>query len=122
MTIAGYAMIPECASTAGSATPINTKNPVQNFPKSRMAFPPLSSKSSGLAHRPQIQFGNGARTYVKTTRRGRYCFQSAHDRITSRNPTASTNDKAIIVLRPGAMAAKGFEKATFDIVYGVLGV
>jgi len=121
MTIAGYAMIPECARTAGNATPINTKNPVQNFPKSRMAFPPLSTKSSGLAHRPHIQFGNGARTYVKTTRRGRYCFQSAHDKITRRKPTARTNDKAIIVLRPGAIAAKGFERATFDIFDGTWG-
>lgn len=119
-------------------TPINTRNPVQNFPKSRMAFPPLSTKSSGFAHRPQIQFGKGARTYVKTTRRGRYCFQSAQDRITRRKPTASTwlmpslaciyctehqrqvltSDKAIMVLRPAGMVdkvAKRFEGATLDV-------
>lgn len=106
MTMAGYAMILACARTAGSATPINTRNPVQNFPKSRMAFPPLSTKSSGFAHLPHIQFGKGARIYVKTTRRGRYCFQSAHDRITRRKPTASTNDKAMIVLSPAGMVEK----------------
>jgi hypothetical protein len=43
-------------------TPITTKNPVQNLPKSMTAFPALSMKSSGFAHRPQIQFGSGAIT------------------------------------------------------------
>lgn len=117
MNMAGYAMMLECARTAGNATPINTRNPVQNFPKSSMAFPPLSTKSSGFPHRPQIQFGKGARTYVRTTRRGRYCFQSAQDRITRRKPTASTSDKAMMVLRPAGMVdkvAKRFEGATLD--------
>lgn len=43
-------------------TPIKTKNPVQNRPKSTTALLLLSTKSSGLAHRPQIQFGRGAST------------------------------------------------------------
>jgi hypothetical protein len=71
-------------------TPIKTKNPVQNLPKSTIAFPELSTKSSGLAHRPQIQFGSGARTYVATTRRGRYFWNRAQERITSRKPIART--------------------------------
>jgi hypothetical protein len=43
-------------------TPITTRNPVQNLPKSMTAFPALSMKSSGFEHRPQIQFGSGAIT------------------------------------------------------------
>lgn len=43
-------------------TPIKTRNPVQNLPKSTTALLELSTKSSGLAQRPQIQFGKGART------------------------------------------------------------
>jgi hypothetical protein len=43
-------------------TPITTRNPVQNLPKSITAFPALSMKSSGFEHRPQIQFGSGAIT------------------------------------------------------------
>lgn len=42
--------------------PIMTKNPVKNRPTSTMAAPALSTKSSGLAHRPQIQLGMGATT------------------------------------------------------------
>jgi len=55
-------MIYECARTAGNAMPINTKKPVTNLPKSTIALPLLSTKSSGFAHLPQIQFGRGART------------------------------------------------------------
>lgn len=51
--------------------PINTKNPVMNRPKSAAALPELSMKSSGLAHREQIQFGRGATMYVATTIKGR---------------------------------------------------
>ena len=47
-------------------------------------------KSSGLAHREQIQFGSGATTYVATTINGRKLCQMADERITSRNPTART--------------------------------
>lgn len=49
-------------------TPITTKKPVQNLPKSTIALPELSIKSSGFAHLPHIQFGRGAITYVATTR------------------------------------------------------
>jgi len=63
MIIAGMEMMAECARTAGKASPITTKNPVANFPKSRTALPlPSAPKSSGFAHRPQIQLGSGART------------------------------------------------------------
>lgn len=41
---------------------MTTKNPVQKRPKSTTALPLLSMKSSGLAHRPQIQLGRGAMT------------------------------------------------------------
>jgi len=104
MIIAGIRMISECARTAGSAIPMRTKNPVQNFPKSATAFP-LDSKSSGLAHRPQIQFGRGARTYVATTRRGKYCLKSAQERITRRNPIARTKESEIMVFRPAVIFA-----------------
>ena len=70
--------------------PITTKKPVQNFPKSTIALLPLSTKSSGLEHRPQIQFGRGARTKVATTRRGWYLWKSAQDRMTRRKPIART--------------------------------
>ncbi len=56
-----------------SPTPIVTRNPVKNRPKSMMApaEPPLlSTKSSGFAQRPQIQLGTGASTKIVTTRSG----------------------------------------------------
>ena len=43
-------------------TPMTTKKPVQNLPKSTTAFPAVSMKSSGFAHLPHIQFGKGAIT------------------------------------------------------------
>jgi hypothetical protein len=43
-----------------SPIPITTKNPVRNRPKSTIAVPALSMKSSGFAQRPQIQLGRGA--------------------------------------------------------------
>lgn len=46
-------------------------------------------KSSWAAYRAQIAFGNGARTYVATTRRGNQFEKSAHDRMTRRNPHAN---------------------------------
>lgn len=52
-------------------TPITTKKPVQNLPKSTTALPALSMKSSGFAHFPHMKFGNGAMTYVATTSRVR---------------------------------------------------
>ena len=61
-----------------------------NRPKSATEFPELSMKSSGFAHREQIQFGSGATTYVATTINGRKLCQMADDRITRRNPTART--------------------------------
>ena len=42
--------------------PISTKNPVKNRPKSATELPELSIKSSGFAHRAQIQLGRGATT------------------------------------------------------------
>lgn len=100
---ASHRMIAECASNTGRAIPIKTKNPVQNLPKSTTAFPELSIKSSGLAHRPQIQFGSGARTYVATTRRGRYWWKRAQERITRRNPIARTKDREMMVLSPAVI-------------------
>ena len=89
--------------------PIMTKNPVKKRPTSTIAAPALSTKSSGFAHRPQIQFGTGARTYVATTRSGRYELCSAHERMTRRKPSARTNERAMIVLRPavGIVAVGG---------------
>jgi hypothetical protein len=52
-------------------TPITTKKPVRNLPKSITPELELSIKSSGLLARPQIQFGKGAIAYVATTRRVR---------------------------------------------------
>lgn len=72
-----------------------TKNPVQNRPKSTTAFPLDSTKSSGLAHRPQIQFGSGASTNVATTSKGRYCLKRAQERMTRRKPMASTCDELV---------------------------
>ena len=58
-----YACSAACSSWSFNIpTPITTKNPVQNLPKSIMPFPELSMKSSGLEHLPQIQFGKGAIT------------------------------------------------------------
>ena len=42
--------------------PMITKNPVKKRPRSSTAAPELSTKSSGLAQRLQIQLGTGART------------------------------------------------------------
>lgn len=70
--------------------PITTKNPVQNRPKSTIALLPLSTKSSGFEHCPQIQFGKGASTKVATTSSGWYLWKSAQERITRRNPIART--------------------------------
>lgn len=42
--------------------PMTTKKPVKNRPTSRTAAPELSTKSSGLAQRLQIQLGIGATT------------------------------------------------------------
>lgn len=41
---------------------------------------------------------------MATTRRGRYCLKSAQERMTSRKPTASTKERAMMVLRPGIVA------------------
>ena len=102
--------------------PMTTRKAVQNLPKSTTALPALSIKSSGFEHRPHIQFGNGARTYVATTRRGRYSCHKAQDKMTRRKPMARiydhpsagscysgtsglyTKDKAMMVLRPAVMA------------------
>ena len=92
-------------------TPITTKNPVQNFPKSTTAFPLLSTKSSGLAHRPQIQLGSGANTYVATTSNGRYCLKSAQDRITRRKPIARTYFQSVNKTPNVASEAVGEEKS-----------
>ena len=70
-------------------TPMTTRKAVQNRPKSTIALPELSMKSSGFEHRLHIQFGNGARMYVATTRRGRYSCHKAQDRMTRRKPIAS---------------------------------
>jgi hypothetical protein len=48
--------------------PMTTKNPVRNLPRSTTPFPWLSIKSSWFAALPHSQFGNGAITYVATTR------------------------------------------------------
>jgi len=108
MIMAGIRMISEWARTIGSANPITTKNPVQNLPKSTTApLPPLSTKSSGLAHLPQIQLGRGARTKVATTSSGRYCLNKAHERITRRKPIARMNDSEMIVLSPAVILKSG---------------
>lgn len=57
-------------------------------PKSTTALPEPSMKSSGLPHRLQIQFGNGAMTYVATTSKGRKLCHSAEERMTRRKPIA----------------------------------
>lgn len=46
----------------GLPIPMTTKNPVQKRPRSITPAPELSTKSSGLAQRPQIQLGSGAIT------------------------------------------------------------
>lgn len=96
-----------------------------NRPKSATEFPELSMKSSGLAHREQIQLGSGATMYVATTINGRKLCQMADERMTRRKPTARTcrffvslspftryqwtpsialtNDRPIIVLIPAAI-------------------
>jgi hypothetical protein len=51
-----------CDAPGYSPTPIITKKPVMNLPKSTTPFPELSMKSSWFAARPQIQFGKGAIT------------------------------------------------------------
>lgn len=61
-----------------------------NRPKSASEFPELSIKSSGLAHREQIQLGRGATIYVATTANGRKLCQMAEERMTRRNPIART--------------------------------
>lgn len=106
MIMAGIWIAPLCASTAGRATPINTRKPVKNRPKSATALPELSMKSSGFAHRAQIQFGTGAMTYVATTINGRKLCQRAEERMTRRKPMARTKESAIIVLRPAIMTAE----------------
>ena len=68
----------------------NTRKPVKNRPKSATALPELSMKSSGFAHRAQIQFGTGAMTYVATTINGRKLCQRAEERMTRRKPMART--------------------------------
>ncbi|KAI0470876.1 hypothetical protein GGR56DRAFT_118147 [Xylariaceae sp. FL0804] len=50
--------------------PMSTRKPVQKRPRSSTALPELSTKSSGLAQREQIQLGSGASTYVATTSSG----------------------------------------------------
>jgi len=54
-------------------------------------------KSSCAAYRAHIAFGNGAKTYVATTRRGNQFENSAHDRMTRRNPHANlyTSDEIL---------------------------
>lgn len=86
--------------------PITTRKPVRNRPRSSTAAPELSTKSSGLAHRLQIQLGRGATTYVATTRSGKYDWYRAHERMTSRNPTASTKEREMMVLRPAVGMAE----------------
>jgi len=109
--MAGTVMICECASTAGSATPIMHKNPVQKRPRSITPELDDSPKSSGLAHRDATQLGRGARIKVKTTRRGRYWWKRAQERMTRRNPRARTKESEMIVLRPAAML-KRLERCT----------
>lgn len=46
--------------TSDSPMPVRTKNPVKKRPKSIAELLELSIKSSGFAHRPQIQLGSGA--------------------------------------------------------------
>lgn len=79
-----------CSRLNNSPIPINTKKPVKKRPKSATALPELSIKSSGLAHRAQIQFGRGAMTYVATTINGRKLCQRAEERMTRRKPMART--------------------------------
>lgn len=88
--MAGTVIICECASTAGNATPIIHKKPVQKRPRSMIPELEDSPKSSGLAHRDATQLGRGARMNVKTTRSGRYWWNKAQERITRRNPSART--------------------------------
>lgn len=59
-------------------------------PKSANELPELSMKSSGFAHRAQIQLGNGATMYVATTINGRKLCQMAEERMTRRKPMART--------------------------------
>jgi len=42
---------------------------------------------------------------MRATRSGNQLAQSAHERIIKRNPTASTKERRITVLRPAAMGA-----------------
>jgi len=71
MAAAPPAICDECQRTVGRAMPMTTKKPVRNLPKSTTPFPWLSIKSSWFAALPHSQFGNGAITYVATTRRVR---------------------------------------------------
>ena len=54
-------------------------------------------KSSPAAYRVHMAFGNGARTYVATTRSGSQLAKRAHERMTRRKPHARL--EIMLVLR-----------------------
>lgn len=101
--------------------PITTKNPVKNRPRSRTAAPELSTKSSGLAQRLQIQLGIGAITYVPTTNSGKYDEKRAQERMTRRKPTARTKESAMMVLRP-AVGMVGVGGPAMGCSFGAVGL
>lgn len=63
---------------------------MQKRPRSMTPEEEESEKSSGEAQRDAMKLGRGARMKVRTTRRGRYWWKRAHERMTSRKPRAST--------------------------------
>lgn len=91
----------------GNAKPDTTTIEVKKRPRS--TGPELSPYSS----EPQWAnraFGRGASTNVRATSRGSQLCQRAQERIIKRNPTASTNDSRMTVLRPAAIVSKQYTR------------
>lgn len=101
---------------------MTTKKPVKKRPRSRTAAPELSTKSSGLAQRLQIQLGTGAITYVATTSSGKYEWKRAQERMTRRKPSARTKERAMMVLRPAVGMVGDFARGGcgFFLSYSML--
>lgn len=83
----------------GRASPVTTRKPVKNLPKSIMLLPLLSlMKSSGLAHRLQMALGTGAMQYVPTTSSGSQFLKRAQLRMTKRKPHARMKESEMILI------------------------
>lgn len=100
MTAAVPAMMPVCARTIGSATPVVTSAAVKKFPTSIYALL-KSEKLSAPARLPKSAFGSGAHANARAVsgytppNAGIQLDHTAHERITSRNPNASESARKI---------------------------